>query len=225
MIGVMPPAATQSSYVPALGLDWLTRFYDPLLRATLREDAFKRHLIAQAHIEPGHAVLDLGCGTGTLAILVKQACPQAIVVGLDGDPQVLAIARTKVATAGVDVVICEGMAFAPPFPAASFDRVLSTLVLHHLTTAEKRTALRAVRTLLRPGGELHVADWGPPQNALMWLASRGVQLLDGADRTEANLAGRLPTLLADAGFADVAETERWMTVFGTLAFYRGAVPA
>ena len=160
----------QQPYVPALGFDWLTRFYDPVLRATVREETFKRRLIEQARIQAAHDVLDLGCGTATLTIMVKQTCPAARVVGLDGDPKVLAIAREKVARAGVEVELREGMAFAPPFPPASFDRVVSSLVLHHLTSVNKRATLARVRELLRPGGELHVADWGRPQNVLMWLA-------------------------------------------------------
>ncbi|TMB47435.1 MAG: methyltransferase domain-containing protein [Deltaproteobacteria bacterium] len=86
----------QQPYVPALGFDWLTRFYDPVLRATVREETFKRRLIEQARIQAAHDVLDLGCGTATLTIMVKQTCPAARVVGLDGDPKVLAIAREKV---------------------------------------------------------------------------------------------------------------------------------
>ena len=89
------PTKEPQPYIPALGFDWLTRFYDPVLRATLREDKFKRLLIEQARIEPGHDVLDLGCGTATLTIMVKQSCPAARVVGLDGDSKVLAIARQK----------------------------------------------------------------------------------------------------------------------------------
>ena len=91
-------------------------------------------------------------------------------MGLDGDAKVLAIAREKVARAGVEVELREGMAFTPPFPPASFDRVVSSLVLHHLASVNKRATLARVRELLRPGGELHVADWGRPQNVLMWLA-------------------------------------------------------
>ena len=73
----------ERSYIPALGFDWLTRFYDPLLALSLREKTLKGRLIDQAAIAPGHDVLDVGCGTGTLAILAKNRQPEARVVGLD----------------------------------------------------------------------------------------------------------------------------------------------
>ncbi len=212
-------AHTTPSFVPALGVDWLTPFYD-LVAWLLGEKRFKQRLIDGARIAPGHAVLDLGCGTGTLALLVHAACPGARITGLDLDPRILAIAAAKVARAGAPVELRQGSATAPPFPPASFDRVLSTLMLHHLTTVQKREALAAVRGLLRPGGELHVADWGKPHNRLMEVASLGFRWLDGDDTTGANLRGELPALMEAAGFVDVAETERWMTPFGTLAFVR-----
>lgn len=209
------------SFIPALGADWLTPLYDTVARFT-GERRFKRRLIEKAGIAPNHDVLDLGCGTGTLALMVKQMYPQARVVGLDIDPRILAIARRKIAGAGVEIV--GGSATAPPFPPRSFDRVVTTLVLHHLTTAQKQQALAAVRRLLRPRGELHIADWGKPHNALMRIASVTIPWFDGGKTTEANLRGELPALVREAGFADVAETERWMTPFGTLAFLRGRVP-
>jgi SAM-dependent methyltransferase len=211
------------AFVPALGLDWLTKFYDPVIRLTLREKAAKRRLIEQARISAGMDVLDFGCGTGTLLLMLKRVHPEARVSGLDVDPKVLAIARDKLSRAGVEVVLKEGRASAPPFPEASFDRVLTSLVLHHLTTAEKRAALTGLRRLLRPGGELHVADFGPPQNALMWIVSRGVGWLDGSDRTGANLRGELPALVRESGFRDVAERGGIMTPFGTLAFFAAKI--
>ena len=220
----MSDDTTKQPYIPALGFDWLTRFYDPVLRATLREDKFKRLLIDQARLQAGQDVLDLGCGTATLTIMLKRRCPEAKIVGLDGDSNVLAIAREKIAAAGVDVELHEGMAFALPFAPRSFDRVVSSLVLHHLTTDNKRRTLAKVREVLRPGGELHVADWGKPHNALMWLASLGIWWLDGAETTADNLNGRLVRLMKEAGFSRVAETHQEMTIFGTLSLYRAVVP-
>jgi cyclopropane fatty-acyl-phospholipid synthase-like methyltransferase len=221
--GASRPAA--HGFVPALGLQWLTRFYDPLVRLTLREDALKGRLVDQASIRHGMAVLDLGCGTGTLAILIKGACPGAHVVGLDVDPDVLAIARDKITRAGFDVALHQGSAADPPLAPRSFDRVLTTLMLHHLTTDEKRATLAGVQRLLRPGGELHIADFGRPQNALMWVISQGIRWLDGSERTEVNLSGRLPDLVREAGFVAVAETGTAMTPFGSLAYLRATAPA
>jgi len=210
---------SQQGFVPALGADWLTPLYDAVAFVTGAQ-FFKRRVVSAARIEPGQRVLDLGCGTGSLVLMVKRACPEASVVGLDVDEKILAIARRKLDKARADVELRTGSATAPPFAATSFDRVLTTLVLHHLTTAQKREALAAARKLLRPGGELHIADWGKPHNALMRAASMTFRLLDGAETTAANLAGQLPALVSEAGFTDVRETERWMTPFGTLAFIR-----
>lgn len=213
---------THRDFVPALGSTWLTPLYDTV-GWLLGEHALKRDLVTRAAIAPGHDVLDLGCGTGTLALLIKEMQPAARVSGVDIDPQILAIARAKIAAAGAEVHIVEGSATAPPLPPASFDRVLTSLMLHHLTTSQKREALAAVRRLLRSGGELHVADWGKPQNMLMWIASLSFRYLDGAETTGANLRGELPALVGAAGFTNVEETEHRMTPLGTLTYLRARV--
>lgn len=208
-------------YIPALRFRALTRFYDRLVAATLKEEKLRRRLIEQADVRPRHRVLDLGCGTGTFAVMLKRAVPLADVVGLDLDPEVLAIAERKAREAGVEIAFRAGPATDPPFPDASFDRVTSTFVFHHLSRADKLRALGRARGLLREGGELHVADWGAPQNLAMRVAFLGVQLLDGFETTADSVDGVLPWLMEQAGFGGVSETGREMTVFGTLSLYRG----
>jgi len=212
----------QEKYVPALGFDWLTRFYDPVLRWTLREETFKRALIAQAGIEPGQDVLDLGRGTGTLTLMIKETQPQADVVGLDGDPKILRLAREKADRARLDIQWDHGMAFELPYPDASFDRVVSSLMLHHLNRENKRASLREALRVLRPGGELHVADWGKPHNALLHVSAFFVALLDGFSRD--NVEGRLPELFRAAGFIEVREPASLATLFGTLALFSARKP-
>ena len=86
---------SSEKYIPALGFHWLTPFYDAVVGATTREGAFKQTLVNQAGVAPGQQILDLACGTGTLAIWIKQYQPQANITGVDGDPAILALASRK----------------------------------------------------------------------------------------------------------------------------------
>lgn len=98
-------------YIPALGLDILTSLYDPVLAWIFQEMRFKQWLVNQANILPKQRVLDLGCGTGTLTLLIKQVYPAADVIGVDGDITVLALARAKAEKMGVPLTLHAGMAF------------------------------------------------------------------------------------------------------------------
>jgi len=215
----------RNAYIPALRYDWLTPLYDPLIRGTLRESTFKRQLVKQARLEGGRRVLDLGCGTGTLALLIKSHHPKADVFGLDADPKVLEVARAKAAKAGLSIRLDHGMAFELPYPDVSFDRVISSLLFHHLTRGNKERTLREVFRVLRPGGELHVADWGKAQNQLMRMAFVLVQLLDGLETTMDNVKGLLPEFFRAAAFEDIHDPTRYMTIVGTLSLYRARKPA
>ncbi len=93
----------------------------------------------------------------------------------------------------------------------------TALVFQHLTSADKARPLREIFRVLQPGGELHILDFGKPPNALAVVIALGVRRLE---RTADNLVGKLPEMMQHAGFADVAETVRFMSVLGTLALYR-----
>jgi SAM-dependent methyltransferase len=205
-----------AEYVPALRFRALTGLYDPVARATTRESEFKDRLLRQAAIERGHRVLDLACGTGTLAIEAKRREPGAELVGVDGDAEVLARAAEKAGAAGLDIELDEGLSTALPYEDASFDRVLSTLFFHHLDLAGKRATVAEIGRVLRPGGELHVADWGKGSDPLMAALSWPVRLLDGLDVTRENFDGSLPRLLAEGGLEDVAERDRLRTPLGSM---------
>lgn len=214
----------EHGFVPALGLHVLTPLYDPLVRLTLREDALKRRLIERADVWSGMRVLDFGCGTGTLVGMLATANPGAQVIGVDVDAEIVAIARRKLAEAVPNVELHCGRLEEVGIPEGSLDRVVTSLVLHHLTTEEKRATLATFRHLLRPGGELHVADFGPPHNALMRVVSLGVRWFDGSERVAANLDGQLPGLIREAGFVDLDTSDPTATPFGTLVFLRARVP-
>lgn len=216
--------STEAKYVPALRFRWLTPAYDAVVGATTRERTFKRALIAQAGVEPGQRVLDLASGTGTLAIWIKTAQPGAEVVGIDGDPAILAIASRKAQGAGASVRFDHGLSHSLPYDAGHFDRVVSSLFFHHLSWADKQRTVGEVFRVLKPGGELHVADWGRAANPLMRGLFSLVQVLDGFENTRDNVAGRLVELFEDGGFLQVAQGQTFATVFGTLALYSAIKP-
>jgi ubiquinone/menaquinone biosynthesis C-methylase UbiE len=208
------------SYLPALSFDALTPLYDVLVRLTMPETAFKRRLVAQARIRSGHRVLDLGCGTATLTLLAERAHPEAEFVGLDGDPRILEIAKKKALKAASGTTFDLGMSYELPYADKSFDRVLSSLFFHHLSHEDKGRTLKEVYRVLRSGGELHVADFGKPQNVLMRVAALPWRAFDGLHTTADNVSGRLPRMFQGAEFTEVCETARYMTLFGTLALYQ-----
>lgn len=215
----------RSDYIPALRYKWLTGSYDTVMDKLIRETTFKQALIRQARVVQGHRVFDLGCGTATLTLLIKQAHPETEVTGLDGDPKALEIGRKKIAKSRLAVTLDQGMSFNVPYLDNSFDRVFSSLLFHHLTREGKERTLKEVYRVLVPGGELHVADWGKASNALMRLAFYLVQLLDGFKTTQDNVDGLLPGFFTKAGLRDVQETARYTTMFGTLALYQARKPA
>ena len=218
------PKSPEQSYVPALGYHFLTPLYDAVVGVTTRERSFKEALIRQANFGPGQRVLDLASGTGTLAIWIKRHQPRLDITGVDVDPAVLAIASRKARTANVDVHFERAHSYDLPYPAAHFDRVVSSLFFHHLKWQDKmRTAQELIR-VLRPGGELHVADWGRPANIVMRGLFLMIQCLDGFETTRDNVAGRLVALFDEAGFTDVAERQTFSTIFGSMALYRAVKP-
>lgn len=210
----------RSDFIPALRFHQLTSFYDPILRWTMRESAFKNRLIKQILATPGQTILDLGCGTGTLTLMLKKAYPQVKVTGLDIDPNILQIAAKKATKLEMDIVFDQGKSFELPYPDHSFDRVVTSLMFHHLTQENKLRTLNEIFRVLKPKGEVHIADWGKAQNLLMRVAFFSIQTLDGFKTTTDNVNGLLPQLITKSGFSETKETDRFMTVYGTLSLYK-----
>jgi ubiquinone/menaquinone biosynthesis C-methylase UbiE len=126
-----------------------------------RERAFRDRLVRLARLEPGQSVLDIGCGTGSLAIAAKRRVgPFGSVHGIDASPEMIARARKKASKAGVDVTFTTGVVEELPFPDEHFDAALSTLMLHHLPRAAREQCVRETRRVLKPGGRVLAVDFG-----------------------------------------------------------------
>jgi ubiquinone/menaquinone biosynthesis C-methylase UbiE len=140
-----------------------TRCYDLLawLMTGGREPAFRKRIIEMAHVGQGESVLDVGCGTGTLAILAKRYVgPIGRVSGIDASPEMIATAQRKASKANVDVAFQAAIVESLPFGDATFDVVLSTLMLHHLPRAARQQCAREMRRVVKGGGRVLVVDFG-----------------------------------------------------------------
>jgi ubiquinone/menaquinone biosynthesis C-methylase UbiE len=139
---------------------------------THRSDrAFRERLAGLAHLVAGESVLDIGCGTGTLAIVAKRQVGAAgTVFGIDASPAMIARATSKAGKAGIDVAFKNAVAEALPFADAQFDVVLSTLMLHHLPRKVRQQCAREIHRVLKPQGRVLVVDFGTPQRQSGFLA-------------------------------------------------------
>lgn len=211
------------SYIPALKYNWLTRIYNPLIAFTMPELKFKSELIKQANIATNHKVLDFGVGTATLSLLLSKQQPDCYIEGVDVDEKILGIAREKIMKQDAKIFLTKYDGLKLPYPDNSFDRVITSLVFHHLDKGQKLSSLKEIRRVLKPDGELHIADWGKASGALMRGLFYFVQLLDGFKTTEDNVKGMLPDYLQNAGFLGVETTTNYSTIFGTLSLYKSYV--
>lgn len=207
-------------YIPALRYHWLTGFYDWLISRFFPEKKFKNALIIQADIKSNSSVLDFGCGTATLTLMAKRHHPDARFTGIDVDENILSIAKKKIIASGAETEVLKYNGGILPFPNKSFDRVITSLVLHHLTPAQRISSLKEINRVLKAGGELHVADWGKAQNIPMRLLFLIVQFLDGFETTRDSVNGLLPEQLATADFKDIRITKNYSTVMGTLSLFK-----
>jgi ubiquinone/menaquinone biosynthesis C-methylase UbiE len=203
------------TYLPAAGHDWSLPFYDPIVK--LLGDAARKVLLDQACLRPGHRVLDVGCGTGTLATLIKRLHLDVTVVGFDPDPKALSRSRRKAARAAVSIQFDEGFGDDLPYSERSFDRVFSSFMFQHLPPDEKGRTLRAIRRVLKPGGEFHMLDFEGPEDGEHGFLAR---LLHSGHRLKDNSESRVLSLMRQAGFADPKKVERRAMLFAHIAYYQ-----
>jgi ubiquinone/menaquinone biosynthesis C-methylase UbiE len=203
------------AFLPAAGLDLLLPLYDPMVKL-LGADRARKKLFDQASVQPQHRVLDVGCGTGTLAVAIKGWLPSAEIVGLDPDPKALARSRRKAERAGVSIHFDQGFANALPYSDGSFDRVFSSLMFHHIPHNAKLATMRELRRVLKVSGSLHLLDFereGPrSHNPLArWLHS--------SERMQGNTREQILGWMREAGFAEPRVVDADQPIFGKIVYF------
>ena len=199
-------APTSPDYLPAAGHDYLLPFYDVMTRL-MGVTKIHRELVQHADLRDGHRVLEVGAGTGNLSVLAKRAAPGIALTSTDPDPRALRRARRKSKNITFERAFAQNL----PYEDASFDRVLSSLMLHHLGDDLKPTALAEIRRVTAPGGTVLVGD----------LVDHVHGFTGHEAMQQAAFADDVPALMLDAGYSAAEEVGRRSGRIGTVAFWRG----
>jgi len=213
--------AESRSFMPAMGVGPLLPFYDIVARlagAAALHDA----VVAATELQPGMRVLDVGCGTGSLVVTARRRHPDIEVVGVDPDQRALHRARRKARRAALAVRFDHGYAQELPYPDASFERLLSSLMLHHVETSAQAAMFAEMRRVLVPGGQLVLADIAGPfgPHALFGRLRRSNNHRRLDDHGQSGGLDALPDQLARAGFAATTELHPVTTRLGRVRLFR-----
>jgi SAM-dependent methyltransferase len=231
--------ATPEPYLPAAGRSWLLPLYDPMTRLG---GVRRRHarLVALAGIAPGERVLDLGCGTGNLAVLVARTVPGSVVTGVDPDRPSLVRAARKARRLRLPMTLVRGYGQALPLPDESVDHVVSALALHHVEPGSRAATAGEILRVLRPGGTVTILDFGGHDagghgeaNGHGGAGGHGHARRHGGGRrggaarsalVRGNLDDGVVRLLTEAGLVDVTELEHDSLVGSPITYVQGRRP-
>jgi len=210
------------AYTPALGKVWLTPHYDRAIALLTRERYWRDALVLAAKLAPGDRVLDVGCGTGSLLKALLSNCPRIELTALDPDPAVLAVAKRKLGDLQSVVHWHEGfLGSLSVSDEQRPDKIVNSLVLHQVPLHEKRAILERMHEILRPGGEVLIADYMRQDSRLMRMLFRAtVQQLDGVEDTQPNAEGVIEDHLSEL-FDHAERLKVFHTPTGAISLWRG----
>ena len=208
-----------TKFIPALGYDFLSDYYDLAIKITMPEKKFRNRLVDFVNPKEDEKILEFGFGTAQNIIILKQRFPDSYVQGVDIDPKIKSIAEYKLNKAGIHAPLFLYDGNKLPFEDKSFDKVYSSLVFHQLDSVTKLKCLLEINRILKPEGELIIGDWGKAKTKWMRFSFYLVQLLDGFKTTNDNVNGLMIKYISDARFKNVEEIDHINTSIGTYSYY------
>jgi len=193
-------AQTTRKYLPSAGKDWLLPLYDPLTYV-MGINFYRKKLINEAGLQPGQCILDIGCGTGTLLLMIKKRFPKIEATGIDPDRKALSMAAHKAERTGRIIRFDGGFSDDLPYGPETFDRIFSSFTIHHLHARKTEATFREVRRVLKSGGSFHFIDfehWNSPKNV------------------QKKPMGNIHELIKVTEFSKIKKLERMKTLFGSV---------
>lgn len=209
-----------TKFIPALGYDFLSDYYDLAIKLTMPEKKFRNKLIDYINPQENEKILEFGFGTAQNIIILKQRFPDCNIQRIDIDPKIKTIAEYKLNRAGIETPLFLYDGDKLPFEDNSFDKVYSSLVFHQLDRITKLKCLLEINRILKPNGELIIGDWGKAKTKWMRFSFYLVQLLDGFKTTTDNVNGLMIKYITDAGFKNALEVDYINTSIGTYSYYK-----
>ncbi|MES2863728.1 MAG: class I SAM-dependent methyltransferase [Bacteroidota bacterium] len=207
-------------FIPALGYDFLSDYYDLAIKITMPEKKFRNRLVDYVNLKEDEKILEFGFGTAQNIIILKQRFPNCNIQGVDIDPKIKSIAEYKLNKFGIDAPLFLYDGNKLPFEDNSFDKVYSSLVFHQLDKTTKLKCLIEINRILKPNGELIIGDWGESKTKWMRFSFYLVQLLDGFKTTNDNVNGLMTKYISEAKFKEVREIDFINTSIGTYSYYK-----
>jgi ubiquinone/menaquinone biosynthesis C-methylase UbiE len=211
----------ENQFIPALGYNWLTKFYDLAIKLTMPEKEFRSKLIDYLNPQDNEHILEFGFGTGENLILANNRNEKTNYFGLEIDPKVKYITEKKFGKKEIEIRLdlYDGNIF--PYRDNTFDKIVSSLVFHQLDKQTKNSSLNEIYRVLKPNGEIIIGDWGEAKSKLMRISFYMVQFLDGFKTTRDNVEGLIPVYMINAGFNNAKELSYINTKIGSYCFYKG----
>ncbi|MEC1769002.1 class I SAM-dependent methyltransferase [Schinkia azotoformans] len=206
-------------FIPALKYKCLTKYFDLFLSVLMREYKIKNELIKYAGINNNEKILDFGCGTGTLLLMLKSYYPNNEINGVDIDKDVLTLANDKLFSKGLSIPLSIYDGENLPYESNYFDKILSSLVIHHIYPEDKLRIFNENRRILKPGGNIFILDFAKPKDFYSKII---VSILKRFEPIDDNIEGNIPDLLRKAGFTNISENFYFRTLFGGLTIYRAS---